>query len=188
MLYIQGRNDSLAERAHMLLIGEMLSSPFYTSLRTEKQLGYVVAAFANNHVRVPGVAMLVQSSSVDERALRAEFDHFLSGYVEQIEKMNEDDLKRFRASVLSNLQETPKNLADLNGRFIESVSLGYTDFDFREQLAKEVMDVTLSNFKGTYKALLVGEIRGLSVKTVGPDEENTATDLREQGEVYQYDF
>jgi insulysin len=188
MFYIQGRNDSLAERAHMLMIGEMLSAPFYTSLRTEKQLGYVVAAFANNHLRVPGLALLAQSSSVDEQALRLEFNQFLSGYSDQVALLNDADLSRYKTSVLSNLQETPKNLAELNSRFMESVGLGYRNFDFRDQLAEEVNRVTLSSLNSAYSAVVLNDIRALSVETVAPDQKNTAIDLRKQGSVYQYDF
>lgn len=188
MFYIQGRNDSLTERAHMLLIGEMLSAPFYTSLRTEKQLGYVVAAFANNHLRVPGVALLAQSSSVDEQALRSEFDQFLSGYSDQVALLNNADLNRYKTSVLSNLQETPKNLAELNRRFMESVGLGYRDFDFRDQLAEEVSRVTLSSLNDAFNTVVLNDIRALSVETAAPDQKNTAIDLRKQGSIYQYDF
>ncbi len=188
MLYMQGRNDSLAERAHMLLIGEMLSAPFYTSLRTEKQLGYVVAAFANNHLRVPGLALLVQSSSVDEQALRSEFDLFLSGFASQVELLNDSDLARYKASVLSNLQEKPKNLAELNSRFMESVGLGYNNFDFRQQLAKEISRVSLSSLNLAYKTAVISDPRSLSVETADPDQENSAIDLRKRGEVYQYVF
>ena len=188
MLYIQGRNDSLTERAHMLMIGEMLSAPFYTSLRTEKQLGYVVAAFANNHHRVPGLALLAQSSSVDEQALRSEFDRFLSGYSDQVALLNDADLSRYKTSVLSSLQETPKNLAELNSRFMESVGLGYTDFDFRDQLADEIRLVTLGSLNIAYSTVVLNDIRALSVETVSPDQKNTAIDLRKQGSVYQYDF
>jgi insulysin len=188
MLYVQGRNDSLRERAHMLLIGEMLSAPFYTSLRTEKQLGYVVAAFANNHIRVPGLALLAQSSSVDEDALRSEFEQFLKTYVDEVRGLDQADLNRYKTSVLSNLQETPKNLAELNSRFMESVGLGYTDFDFRDQLAEEVSKVTMTSLNNAYRAVILTDIRALSVETVAPDKNNTAVDLRKQSKVYQYDF
>jgi len=188
MLYIQGRNDSLAERAHMLLIGEMLSAPFYTSLRTEKQLGYVVAAFANNHLRVPGLALLAQSSSVDEQTLRLEFDQFLNSYSAKVALLDDADINRYKTSVLSNLQETPKNLAELNSRFMESVGLGYRDFDFRDQLATEVDRVTLSSLNSAFNAVVLNDIRALAVETAAPDQKNTAIDLRKQGSVYLYDF
>ena len=188
MLYIQGRGDTLEERAHMLLIGEMLSSPFYTSMRTEKQLGYVVTAFASNHIRVPGLALLVQSPTADVQMLRSEYDQFLSDYAEEVARLNEADLKRYKTSVLSNLQETPKNLAQLNNRFMESLGFGYSQFDFRQQLADQIAAVTLSSLNRAYSAVVVGDIRGLSVQTAAPEQENTAIDLREQGAVYQYDF
>jgi secreted Zn-dependent insulinase-like peptidase len=188
MLYLQGRNDSLGERAQLLLIAEMLSAPFYTSLRTEKQLGYVVAAFASNHLRVPGLALLVQSSSVDEQALRSEFDQFLRGYTEQVVALNEDDLNRYKNSVLSNLQETPKNLAELNNRYMESIKLGYEDFDFRSLLAAEISRVSLDSFTQAYKVLVSADAAVLSVETADPGSKNTALDLREQGDVYQYQF
>ena len=188
MLYLQGRDDSLGERAHMLLIAEMLSAPFYTTLRTEKQLGYVVAAFANNHLRVPGLALLVQSSSVNEQALRDEFVQFLDAYLEQVEALTEDDLNRYRSSVLSNLQETPKNLAQLNRRFMESVNLGYNNFDFRPRLAEELFRVDLKSFKQAYRAMVDDQVPVLTVETASPEQKNTALDLREQGSVYRYEF
>jgi len=148
----------------------------------------VVAAFASNHLRVPGLALLAQSSSVDEQALRLEFNQFLSGYSDQVALLNDADLSRYKTSVLSNLQETPKNLTELNSRFMESVGLGYRNFDFRDQLADEVSRVTLSSLNSAYSAVVLNDIRALSVETVAPDQKNTAIDLRKQGSVYQYDF
>ncbi len=188
MLYMQGREDSLTERAHMLLLGEMLSSPFYTSLRTEKQLGYVVAVFASNHVRVPGLAMIVQSHSASEQRLETEFNQFLAHYGEQIANMTEQDLQRYKASVLSNLQETPKNLAELNSRFMESVGLGYMKFDFRQQLAEQVSAVTIESLSQAYNAVTGEQRRALLVETVDDDQESNLVDLRKLGSVYKYDF
>ena len=188
MLYLQGRDDSLTERAHILLVGEMLASPFYTSVRTEKQLGYVVAAFANNHLRVPGLAMIVQSPSVDEAAIRSEMSGFLATYSEQVAALTEADLQRYKASVLSSLEERPKNLSELNSRFMESLGLGYSDFDFREQLAVEIAAVTIESLSGAYLALSGDELRGLVVETVDADQEGVMVDLRKLGTVYEYEF
>ena len=188
MLYLQGRNDSLTERAHMLLVGEMVASPFYTSLRTEKQLGYVVAAFASNHLRVPGLAMVVQSPTVDEAAIKSEMTGFLSAYLEQVAKLSEADLQRYKASVLSGLEEKPKNLSELNSRFMESLNLGYRDFDFREQLAVEIAAVTIESLSSAYQAVTADELRSLVVETVDVDQEGVGVNLRKLTSVYEYEF
>ena len=188
MLYLQGRNDSLTERAHMLLLGEMLASPFYTSLRTEKQLGYVVSAFASNHLRVPGLAMIVQSPSADEATIKSEMSEFLSAYKEQVAILTELDLQRYKASVLSGLEETPKNLGELNGRFMESLGLGYSAFDFRQQLAIEIGSVTIESLSSAYQAVTTDQFRGLIVETIDADQESVLVDLRKLGTVYEYEF
>jgi len=188
MLYLQGRNDSLTERAHMLLLGEMLAAPFYTSLRTEKQLGYVVAAFASNHLRVPGLAMIVQSPSADAETIKSEMTGFLADYSEQVASLTEGDLQRYKASVLSGLEETPKNLGELNSRFMEALGLGYNSFDFRQQLAVEISALSIESVISAYQAVTFNELRGLVVETVDGDQEDVIVDLRKLGTVYEYEF
>ncbi len=187
-LYLQGAGDSLEERAKVLLLGEMLSSPFYNSLRTEKQLGYVVSAFASNHSRVPGLAMLVQSPVADEAALRREFNQFIIDFRADVIALSDQDIKRYQASVLSSLEEKPKNLAEMNGRFMESIGLGYRRFDFRAQLASAVRAVTVPSLQDAFQRLLLDRRRALWIQTADSNANNTASDLRESGQAYVYDF
>jgi insulysin len=187
-LYLQGAGDSLEERAKVLLLGEMLSSPFYNSLRTEKQLGYVVSAFASNHSRVPGLAMLVQSPVADEAELRREFNQFIADYRANVSALSDQDIKRYQASVLSSLEEKPKNLAEMNGRFMESVGLGYRQFDFRAQLASAVRAVTVPSLQDAFQRLFLDRRRALWIQTIDSSAENTTLDLRESGPAYEYDF
>ena len=42
LLYVQGQSDSSQEHAKMMVLRQMLKTPFYARLRTEEQLGYVV--------------------------------------------------------------------------------------------------------------------------------------------------
>ena len=172
----------------MLLLGEMLASPFYTSLRTEKQLGYVVAAFASNHLRVPGLAMIVQSPSADAETIKSEMTGFLADYSEQVASLTEGDLQRYKASVLSGLEETPKNLGELNSRFMEALGLGYNSFDFRQQLAVEISALSIESVISAYQAVTFNELRGLVVETVDGDQEDVIVDLRKLGTVYEYEF
>ena len=71
---------------------------------------------------------------------------------------------------------------------MESIKLGYTDFDFRALLATEISRVSLSSFTQAYRALVSDDAAVLSVETADPGSKNTTLDLREQGEVYQYQF
>ena len=85
MLYIQGDTDTIAERARLSLIAQMVKAPFFNSLRTDKQLGYVVSAFPYHANRVPGLGMLVQSPVASERILRDEFTLFTQDFLNEVQ-------------------------------------------------------------------------------------------------------
>ncbi|MDG1164712.1 MAG: insulinase family protein [Porticoccaceae bacterium] len=188
VLYKQGGNDSLKERAQFALLGEMLSAPFYNSLRTEKQLGYVVSAFTSHLGPVPGLTLLAQSPVANEGELRKEFDGFLDSYREQVGALTPEDLQRYQTSILGSLEEKPKNLAEMNGRFLESLNMGYQSFDFRQQLAAAIRDISVLELKEAYGGLLADESRSLWLKTAESDQPNTAVDMRVGSDTYNYEF
>lgn len=188
VLYLQGERDGLQQMALVSLLAEMLSAPFYNSLRTEKQLGYVVSAFASNLDLVPGLTMLVQSPIADEVELRREFELFIDDFAEDVERLSEADLQRYKDSLLSSLTEKPKNLGELNGRFMESLKLGYKSFDFRTQLAAAINDVSVASLQKSYQQIIANDSRRLWVTTAAMGEDDTAIDLRIDGQHYRYDF
>jgi secreted Zn-dependent insulinase-like peptidase len=188
ILYIQAASDSLAQRATFAVMAEMLSAPFYNSLRTEKQLGYVVSAFASHFGPVPGLAMLAQSPVADEEQLRQEFLQFLEDYRADVSELAAEDLERYQASLLGRLEEKPKNLSEMNSRFLTSLGLGYDGVDFREQLAAAIRGVTVESLPLAYGDMILSNPRALWLKTAGPGEPNTVIDLRDGGEIYSYDF
>ncbi len=138
VLYLPSSSDTINARAVNLLAAEWLSNPFYTQLRTEQQLGYVVAAVARNFYRLPGIAFVVQSPDYPIAAITAAVDDFLAAQPARIDQLDSQTLARLQASVVSRVVEQPKNLAELNGRFFESLMFGSESFDFRSQVAAAV--------------------------------------------------
>jgi len=188
--YIQGDADSLQERAVMSLIAQMLSAPFFNSLRTEKQLGYVVSAFPLHTNRVPGIALLVQSPTASEAELRVEFEAFVQQYAGQIGQMTPQQLSRHKQALLTNLEELPKNLSEMNGRFYESLRLGYTDFQYRPELSQQIRSLTLDDIKSAYQRILIDSPRQLWVQTHASDDGavDGQKDPALSGKLYSYPF
>ena len=186
-LYLQGRDDSLRERARLSLLGEALSAPFYTSLRTEKQLGYVVVATAYHQFRVPGLLLLAQSPVADTAKLREEYLAFIERFADEVAALGESDLQRFKNSLLTQVLEQPKNLAELGGRFQESILLGYDQFDFRQQLAAAAESVTLDEFREAYREVAAEGRRALWAQSVAQDKQVEDRDLHKDG-AYSYSF
>jgi secreted Zn-dependent insulinase-like peptidase len=59
--YLQGQDESPQQQALSALTAQIIETPFYQSLRTEQQFGYVVYAGYMPILTVPGVAFVVQS-------------------------------------------------------------------------------------------------------------------------------
>jgi len=89
---------------------------------------------------------------------------------------------------LNSLTEKPKNLSELNGRFMESLQLGYIDFDYREQLVEAISKVSVSDLQSGYREIVADDSRSLWVTTAANNEKDTIGDLRVNGPTYQYDF
>ena len=163
--YIQGDSESLNERAMVSLLANIISSPFYNELRTEKQLGYVVAAFPMHIQRVPGISFIIQSPVASEHQLQLEFKRFSRQFALTIQNLTEDDLLVHKRALLVNLEDDPENLSDLTARSLKAISLGYYDFDFRQRLAQAIKAVNIDDIRQAYSRLVLDSPRELWVQT-----------------------
>lgn len=163
LLFLQGAEDNLQERARFALLQKLTEAPFYSELRTERQLGYVVGNGISPMHRVPGLVFYVQSPRFDSAQLQEEIDAFLSRFATRLEELGEEDLERIRQAVLAGIEEQPKNLTELVGRHLEALHLGYNDFDFRPQLATAIRAVSLDDLRTAYQRVLLDAREGLWV-------------------------
>lgn len=167
LLYLQGRNDGLQERALFSLLQLVADAPFFNSLRTEQQLGYVVGSSTAAMHRVPGLVFYVQSPVAGRDRLEQAMNDFFRQLREQVRAMSEADLERYRAAVLARIEETPRNLGELLDRHSEALELDYLDFDYRQRLAAAVRSVTLVDLEEAYDRVFLAPRRGLWLMSHG---------------------
>ena len=105
-----------------------------------------------------------------------------------LEVLTEVDLRRYKDSLLSRLSEKPKNLSELNGRFIESLDVGYKDFDYRGKLIDAIDTISIDSLQKGYQQIFANDSRSLWVTTAAMGENDTAIDLRVDSQYYRYDF
>ncbi len=173
--YIQGDNDSIRERATVGLLSQIISAPFYNEMRTQKQLGYVVSAFAMPINRVPGICLIAQSPVASEQVLKNEFSDFNQNFSQQVAAIDAEALDRHKNALLVNIEKTPDNLYELNARHLQSLELGYENFDFRKKLAEAIRAISVSEIKAAYQRLIIDKPRRLWVQTKNRDSLNSVT-------------
>jgi len=156
LLYVQGKEDSYAERARVALAAQILSAPFFNELRTEKQLGYVVFAQSLPLHRVPGLVFAVQSPGSDPAALSEAVDAFLKGQIEVLRQMSDADFERHRTALVERLREAPKSLGERSERLWSDIGLGAHGFDDRERVAAQVAAIDQREWLDFYNRRIAG--------------------------------
>ena len=153
-LYIQGASDGIKERARVGLIGRMLSARYFTALRTERQLGYVVQAHALPIARHPGIACVVQASTAGAREVETLTRAFLGGQRAWFRGLSEAELEPYRSGYAASLRRADRNNHDRMSRLMGDLAGRMLTFDERERLAEAVSRLTPAEVAAAYDALI----------------------------------
>ncbi|GHC24824.1 peptidase M16 [Aidingimonas halophila] len=172
--YLQGQDRSLASQAKLAVLGQLIESPFYDRLRTEQQLGYVVNAGYSPMLDAPGLSLLVQSPDTESETIQSHIDDFLDTFSDRLDSLNDEDIQAYRQAVRDRLMQRDNSLGELTNRLWYALAYGDTDFDRRERLAEQVMEVDHEALRETWESL-----RGDAVVSVTYDPGDTPSDVLE---------
>ncbi|MCP4598443.1 insulinase family protein, partial [Neptuniibacter sp.] len=161
---LQGENNSAKARAELSVLSEILASPFYNQMRTEKQLGYIVFATPLQMNKTPGLGFIIQSPNTDAVTLEQNINQFLQEWQSNLDEFDVDSLNRFKASVLSRITKKDNKLSSRTKRYWRELDWGELSFDTREQLAEAVQKVSIQDLQLNYKQL---QQRRLTVRSFG---------------------
>lgn len=166
-LYMQGDNTGFAERARYRLLGQLISSPFYEEIRTNRQLGYIVYATPFEMLETPALGFVVQSPSASQAEIDQAVREFSRGFEEVLAGLSDTRLDREKQSVISKLLEQDRQLGDISSRYWREIDRGMATFDSREQLAHAVKKVTSQELLDTFRKAVLEREQALRVVTGG---------------------
>ncbi len=135
VLYLQDPDSDINSRAISALAGQMIKQSYFTSLRTEQQLGYVVSVRAQTIRDRGGLAFIVQSPVASPARLEALTREFLSAELTTVAQMEESEFQRFQSGLIGRLTEKDRNLGQRSRRYWTNLQLGVTTFDTRQRIA-----------------------------------------------------
>ena len=147
--YVQAKTDTLKERATMGLLGQIVRSPYYTYMRTEKKYGYIVFATPYPMIDQGGLAFIVQSPTADSQTLFDESQQFLQGYVSEIRNMSDEDFAAHQQGLITNLLKKPLNLKEKSNQFWSEIDRDNTQFNTQQTLADFISELdkeTVANY------------------------------------------
>ena len=155
LLYLQGESDAADERARVGLIARMLTARYFTALRTERQLGYVVNAYDNPIARHAGLAFTVQASSVGVAEIEALTQAFLDEQRGWFRGLSAEEFESYKQGYLAPLERTSDlNHHDRIARLLDDLDYRTLTFDSRQQLRDAVASLGSADIADAYEALI----------------------------------
>lgn len=171
--YRQAGDNSKTTRVALGVSTQMISSDFYTRLRTEQQFGYIVAAFPMPLRDVPGLVFLAQSTNAGPAKLDAAYREFLAHWAQRDEEQLRQLFALHRAALAQRLSEAPKNFAESGERLWQDVAAGYRNFDSREQLVNAVNALTFEQWLPLFRRdVLTVDGHSIALSTSGKFGDN----------------
>jgi len=167
VIYLQGRDTSLPEQARFGFASQLIRSPYFTALRTERQLGYVVAATNSRMYKTPGLVFVVQSPVASNAEVVAATREFADDYVDTLAAMSSQEFAAAKSGYLSQLLEKDKNQYGRSQRYWRDLLLDITNFDGREQLAAQVKTLDQTTMVATMREL-AGALRSNYLLVTSP--------------------
>lgn len=142
LLFIQDDAATLEARSRSALFSHLIGPAYFSSLRTDQQLGYVVSAMNPVFYERGGVGFLIQSPVAGPRELRERTRRFLDVQVERFARMSDEVFSANRAGLITQLIQRDKNLGQRAQRYWSELDRGITTFDARRQKARMVAQLT----------------------------------------------
>lgn len=166
-LYLQGDNTSFAERARFRLLGQIISSPFYEEIRTNRQLGYIVYATAFEMLEAPALGLVVQSPSATGAEIDQAVQAFASDFEATLAALTPERLQREKQAVISKLLQRDRQLGEISSRYWRETDRGMDSFDSRQQLANAIEQVSHQELLEMFQQAVVERSQSLRVITGG---------------------
>ncbi|KAH9855602.1 LuxS/MPP-like metallohydrolase [Lenzites betulinus] len=140
-------------RNTLALIAHMLHEPCYSILRTEEQLGYVVACSQWSVNSTLGLGIRIQSVRAPS-FLESRVDAFLETMGDRIARLSADEFAQHKEGLIVKTLERAKNLGEETARFWGQIRSGFYDFLRKEEDAALIRALALPEVIATYDALV----------------------------------
>lgn len=192
LLMIDQGPYSFEKRASQQILGKVLKSDFFETLRTKQQTAYIARAWEKEEEKELVQFFAVQSSSHKPSELIARFELFLENFIKQFgSKLPAERFENLRQMTITSLEMPPENLL-FNGVRLFLLGFDYDgDFDLVTKRINALKDLTYEQLRvDAAEFLSRNNSRRIAVLVEGVTpkeksfryEEVSVQDLRHQGQ------
>jgi secreted Zn-dependent insulinase-like peptidase len=156
----------------MNIIQMIWGNMFYYSLRTVKQLGYIVSANKELTDNYMYFTFVVQGNKADPAVMNLEIDKVLSNLRDKISSLSEEKFNEIKTSLKNELQGKDTNLKERTQRIWNEIYLNTLDFRRKDNLIRAIPEIEKSDILSAYDNIFIEKPRKLSIQIYAGTTEN----------------
>lgn len=144
LLAIENPTFTFKERAAQEIIMQAIKEPFFSSLRTQQQTGYLVQSLSEEVERKLFNLFAVQSNTHDVRDLLSRFEQFIETYLQGIGKENlqQNQYDNIKRALFVKYTDPAKNLKSM-GALLDNLAFKYDgDFNWIQKRVDALRELT----------------------------------------------
>lgn len=145
------------EQAQLVVLNAFLDKAFFTQLRTNEQLGYVVQSMPYAVDDTPGYAMLVQSSNSDVTKIKARMDKFRADYLAELKAIDPAKIEATKQAMIANIMQKPTDFYKEASVYAGEFWHAKYNFDGRDRHLNAIKMVTKEDLIKMYENLLLND-------------------------------
>ena len=131
----------------MQIVDTHVGSRFFTQLRTEQQLGYVVFSRVFRKKHVVGMEFIVQSSRYDPLAINDRLQKFTKMMTDELTTIALAELDGYRHNVIESLQAPEKSIFERHTVLKARALILDGNFSYRQQIIDTLQKLTTKDLK-----------------------------------------
>jgi len=145
--------QSYTGKAEMMVLNSLVKNSFFTQLRTDEQLGYIVGTSSYVFDQYPGFVFYVQTNNTDLPTLKARIDRFRREFLPELSNTDAAVVEQIKQSQLNQLIQQPADMWDEMKYYVIDFYEGELTFDSKQKLIEALQatskDALLTRYQQT---------------------------------------
>ena len=139
---LQVGERSFEEQARLSVVASIVESDFYTQMRTNQQLGYIVWSFQRPIEERLFFKMIIQSAGYGPFELQKRVEAWMKTSGKLFNDLSDEEFEKHRQSIIVSLEKKGDSIAEMAGDLYYFAVEEKGDFDFKKKLVKKVKSLS----------------------------------------------
>ena len=137
-----------------MIISQALKQPFFTEMRTNQQLGYIVWSSNLNRDENHYLYFAIQSGEYSADELNHRADEFIKTCPSLLKAMSADMFEQLRESAIEKLEQKPKSISERSTKLTTLIFEHNAEFDRDEKTISAIRNVEKNELAETLEKIL----------------------------------